>query len=65
MEEVMPNGVMRSEDQVISHILGMDYEAECEKTRVLKRDHMQYGRNAAIKCINKVFGVDYSENDNQ
>lgn len=60
MEKVMPNGVMRTEDEVLAHILSMDYKEECEKTRILKNDHMEYGGNASIKCINKVFGTNYS-----
>ena len=56
MEKTMPNGVMRSEDQVINYLLNMDYEKECEKSKKFKNDHMEYGGGAALKCIEKVFG---------
>ena len=59
MEKVMPSGVVRTEDEVIERILTMDYANECAKTKKFKEDHMEYGGNAAIKCINKVFGTNY------
>lgn len=59
MEEVIPNGVMRHEDEIIAHLQTLDYDKECEKTRVLKNSHMEYGGNATITCINKVFGTNY------
>ena len=59
MEKVVPNGVIRAEDDVIEHILTLDYDKECEKTKKFKEDHMEYGGNATISCINKVFGTNY------
>ena len=59
MEKVVPNGVIRAEDDVIEHILALDYGKECEKTKKFKEDHMEYGGNATISCINKVFGTNY------
>ena len=58
-EEVMPSGVKRTEDEVLDQILNMDYEEECKKTRKFCSDHMEYGGNAAVQCINKVFGTDF------
>lgn len=59
MREVIPNGVMETEDQIIEHLTAMDYEAECAKTKALKESHMEYGGKATITCINKVFGTNY------
>ena len=59
MEEVIPNGVMRTEDQILAHLLSMNYQDECAKTKALKDSHMEYGGNATITCINKVFGTNY------
>ena len=61
METTMPNGVMRDEDQVIEHLLTMNYEDDCRKSRKFCRDHMEYGGGAALKCIRKVFGEDVFE----
>ena len=52
----MPNGVMRDENQVIEHLLSIDYESDCKKSRKFRDDHMEYGGRAAVKCIEKVFG---------
>ena len=57
MQEVIPNGVLHTEQEVINHILNMDYEQECLKTKQLKDSHMEYGGNASNICINKVFGT--------
>ena len=64
MEKIMPSGVLRTEDAVIEHILTMNYSEECEKTKKFKEDHMEYGGNATIECINKVFGTNYNESQN-
>ncbi|MBQ5953957.1 MAG: CDP-glycerol glycerophosphotransferase family protein [Lachnospiraceae bacterium] len=56
MEQTMPNGVMREEDQVIDHLLHLDYQEDCRKSRQFRDEHMEYGGNAAAKCIKIVFG---------
>ena len=56
METTMPNGVMRDEEQVIEHLLHMDYEEDCRRSREFRDGHMEYGGGAAMKCIEKVFG---------
>lgn len=55
LETTMPNGVIRNEDDVIDHILNMDYEADCQKTIAFRDEHMEYGGNAASECIKIVF----------
>jgi len=56
---VMPSGVKRTEDEVLEQILHMNYDEECAKTRKFCADHMEYGGNATVECINKLFGTDY------
>ena len=58
VETTMPNGVMRDEDQVIEHLLTMNYEEDCKKSRKFRDDHMEYGGGAAVKCIEKVFSLE-------
>ena len=56
MEKVVPNGVMRTEDEVLNHILTMDYEEECRKTKTMIKDRfVTYGGNAIETCVNKLF----------
>lgn len=54
-EKILPNGVMRDEDQVIDHLLTIDYEADSRNSRKFRDEHMEYGGGAAEKCIEKVF----------
>lgn len=56
LEKDLPNGVMRNEDQVIEHLLNMDYEEDCKRSIKFRDDHMEYGGKATIECIKKVFG---------
>ena len=58
--ENMPNGVVKNEDDVISLLLNMNVEEQIQKTAAFKQAHMQYGGNASVECINKLFGTDYS-----
>ena len=60
LEENMPNGVVKNEDDVIELLLTMDREEQCKKTASFKNAHMQYGGNASVECINKLFGTNYS-----
>ena len=59
LEENMPNGVLRDENQVIDLLLNMNVEEQTQKTASFKNSHMQYGGNASVECINKLFGTDY------
>ena len=56
LEKTMPNGVMRDEDDVIRHLITMNYEEDCSKSRKFRDNHMEYGGGAALKCIEKMFG---------
>ena len=56
METVVPNGVIRTEDKLLEHILSYDHATECAKTKKFKDDHMEYGGNATDTCIKAVFG---------
>lgn len=56
LEIVMPSGVKRTEGEVISHILSMDYAEECKKTKALIKDLLTYiGGNATKLCVDKMF----------
>lgn len=52
----MPSGVLRTEDDVLKYIKTMDYNSECEKTRVLIKEKLIHlGGNAANICLDKLF----------
>lgn len=56
----MPNGVMKTENEIIEHLMSMNYETECEKTRLFKERHCEYEKgNATITCINTLFDKSY------
>lgn len=60
MEKEIPNGVLKTENEVIKHLAKLDYEMECDKTRRFKQNHCEYEKgNATLTCINKVFGTNY------
>lgn len=61
METVMPSGVIRNEDALLTHIRTLDWESERTKAKKLKDEHMEYGGNATLLCIDAVFGTDYSK----
>ena len=52
----MPSGILRTEQDVINYIVGMDYNEECQKTtRLIKNKIAVYGGNATKTCIDKLF----------
>ena len=52
----MPNGVFETEDQVINHILSMDYDSECAKTRDMIKNRFTYlGGHATEQCVKMIF----------
>lgn len=61
METVMPGGVVRNEDALLSRIKTIDWESERAEAKKLKDEHMEYGGNATLLCIDAVFGTDYSK----
>ena len=52
----MPNGILETEDKVIDHILTMDYQKECDKTRDMIKNRFTYlGGHATEICVEKMF----------
>lgn len=59
-ETAMPSGIKRTEQEVISHIKTMDYDAECMKTKEMIKDTLTYIGGSATKiCVEKMFGEEY------
>lgn len=52
----MPSGIKKTEKDVIDHILSMDYDEECKKTKALKDKYTYIGGHATEICVEKMFG---------
>ncbi len=50
-----PNGIIKSDDDVLGLIQNMDYKEQCNKTKELKRKFVMYGGNATQMCVEKLF----------
>ena len=54
----MPNGILDTEDKVVNHILTMDYQKECDKTRdMIKNKYTYLGGHATEMCVEEMFGT--------
>ena len=52
----MPSGILRTEDDVLKYIKNMDYEKECEKTRIMIKEKLIHlGGHATEMCLVKLF----------
>lgn len=55
--QVYPQGMFKSEDEVLEQILSMDYEEECKKTRTLNSMFMEYSKGKATEtCVHALLG---------
>jgi CDP-glycerol glycerophosphotransferase len=55
-ETEMPSGIKKTEKEVIDHLLSMDYDEECKKTKALKDKYTYIGGRATEICVKKMFG---------
>lgn len=55
----MPNGIKETEDEVLDFIKVMDYDKECENTKVFNSKYTNIGGHATEICIEKMFGKEY------
>lgn len=53
----MPSGIKETEKDVIDHILSMDFDAECAKTKAFKEKYTGIGGHATEICVEKMFGT--------
>ncbi|MEL7605896.1 MAG: CDP-glycerol glycerophosphotransferase family protein [Sedimentibacter saalensis] len=52
----LPNGVSRTQEDVIEKIKTMDHQYECIKTAKFKNMYLEAGGNATINCVNALLG---------
>ena len=56
IEEVLPMGVQRTQEELIDKILSSDYDEASQKTKAFKERFMKYGGNATETCVKTIFG---------
>lgn len=56
LEQSLPGGILRTEDEVLDKVQHMDYEAECRATAAFKQKYLPVGGNATEMCIRNLFG---------
>ena len=55
-ERDMPSGILRSDDEIIHQIMSMNFEEECQKTKLMLKEKLaKYGGNATKMCLEKLF----------
>lgn len=56
LDKEFPSGIIRSEDDVLKAIIGIDYKLQCSKTIAMKNKFVEFGGNATEKCVDALFG---------
>lgn len=51
-----PNKSCRTEDELLSRIKGIDFEAECRNTERFRNEFIEYGIGATETCVKALFG---------
>lgn len=55
LEEKLPNGICRTEEEVLGQIRRMDFHAEEKKAKLFKKQFNQYGGNAVQESVKALF----------
>ncbi len=56
IDDKYPNKSCRTEDELLTRIKEIDYEAECENTRQFRDEFIRYGIGATEACVKAEFG---------
>ena len=51
IEKELPNGLCRTEDELLSRIVSMDFEKESIKAKLFKDKYIEFGGKASEKII--------------
>ncbi|PID82375.1 MAG: CDP-glycerol--glycerophosphate glycerophosphotransferase [Clostridiales bacterium] len=62
IDKEIPNGVMKTEEEVLYHINNIDYIKESAITKKFKDKHVKYGGNATKICVEHLIKGKYDEN---
>ena len=55
LEKEFPNSIMRSEQEVLNFLTGMDYRQECEKTKAFCQRYVSRPHNATQICLDALY----------
>lgn len=55
MQKGFPNGIKRTEEEVIQAIQNMNYEKECEKTKMFCKKFISRPADATSICLNRIY----------
>lgn len=55
MDEKYPNKACRTERELLKQIIDIDYEKECNKTKIFRDSFIRYGQDATEQCVKKLF----------
>ncbi len=58
-----PNGIMESDEDLISSICKMDYDRECEKIKQYVAKYVSHPMNATQACLDRIYELLYRTND--
>lgn len=62
MKKEFPNGILRTEKELIRTIKAMNYQEECEKTKAFCKRYVSHPVNATECCINRIYEmISYNE----
>jgi CDP-glycerol glycerophosphotransferase len=59
LEQELPSGVIKSQEDVVNKIKNMDYKKECQKTAEFKNKYLETGGNATELCVKSLMKSDY------
>lgn len=59
LEKELPNGVARTEDELLEQIVSIDHEEQSRKTKEFHSAYIEYGGNATTMCVNALMEVDF------
>lgn len=55
LSEELPEGIVKTEDEVIDSVKRMDFVAACERTRAFKAKYVPVGGTATEECVKALF----------
>lgn len=56
LQEELPDGICKSEQEVLDKLHNMDYTAQCKATKAFKDKYLEVGGNATEMCVKALFG---------
>lgn len=57
LQKDLPNGIFKTEDEVIRHIQNIDYQDQCNRTAKFKNAYIEVKGNATEICSELLFGI--------